>query len=231
MIQSILQHVFLVFQLLVIPFSLKTGACLDFNDHNIPVVLGVLYINLFAVVHARYCIDTYIYIYNIHIYTYTHITILYNDILCMQICIYIYILYDIRPIKTFHSMAQEEMLPVSRRNPPSGYYDSYHQDIMGWCGTARSTLWKSMVENLDDVPTKSEQGIFQPIYDTKEGMTRRWSVFLAWNCKSIAPAPRGTVLFPTGLFRPKPFCQSWSILSPPWLSQLNTSFNLIAWFS
>lgn len=28
-------------------------------------------------------------------------------------------------------VAKEEMLPVSRRNPPSGYYDSYHQDLSG----------------------------------------------------------------------------------------------------
>ena len=86
-------------------------------------------------------------------------------------------MYDITPIKTSHSMAaQEEMLPVSRRNPPSGYYDSYHQDIMGWFGTESKvypltikTWWKTWVM----FPRKlSFIGDLPAMFDDTEGLTR-----------------------------------------------------------
>ena len=81
-------------------------------------------------------------------------------------------MYDITPIKTSHSMAaQEEMLPVSRRNPPSGYYDSYHQDIMGWFGTPLTikTWWKTWMM----FPRKlSFIGDLPAMFDDTEGLTR-----------------------------------------------------------
>ncbi|CAK9071901.1 unnamed protein product [Durusdinium trenchii] len=40
--------------------------------------------------------------------------------------------------------AKENMLPVSRRNPPSGYYDSYHQELSGL---------KELLEVIRDHPT------------------------------------------------------------------------------